>query len=117
MNCMKCGRDTQDEKMFCEACLASMEKYPVAPNTVVVLPKRARENYRRSVLRRWTAPSLEIQVNRLQRWRLGLLITVLVLTMLIGLLIWLNIWQYEKSLAPKPGQNYSTMETTASTED
>ena len=28
MNCMKCGRDTEEGRTFCTECLADMEKYP-----------------------------------------------------------------------------------------
>ena len=35
MNCMKCGRETQNEKVFCEDCLLEMEKYPVRAGSVV----------------------------------------------------------------------------------
>lgn len=40
MNCMKCGQETVDEHVFCEKCLAVMEKYPVRPGAVVMLPRR-----------------------------------------------------------------------------
>ena len=40
MNCMKCGRETESEKIFCQQCLAEMEKYPVRPGAVVLLPRR-----------------------------------------------------------------------------
>ena len=29
MNCMKCGRETQNEQVFCQDCLQEMEKYIV----------------------------------------------------------------------------------------
>ena len=29
MNCMKCGRETENEAVFCPDCLQIMEKYPV----------------------------------------------------------------------------------------
>ena len=38
MGCMKCGRETVSEQVFCPDCLAEMEKYPVRPGTVVQLP-------------------------------------------------------------------------------
>ena len=40
MNCMKCGRETLVENIFCQDCLEEMEKYPVQPGTVVLLPPR-----------------------------------------------------------------------------
>ena len=38
MNCMKCGKETQQDQIFCPDCLAEMEKYPVKPGTVVQIP-------------------------------------------------------------------------------
>lgn len=40
MNCMKCGKETQAGQLFCDACLVSMEDYPVKPGTPVHLPPR-----------------------------------------------------------------------------
>ena len=40
MNCMKCGRETRGEDVFCQDCLTEMKKYPVDPGTVVLLPRR-----------------------------------------------------------------------------
>lgn len=39
MNCMKCGRETENEKVFCDSCLSVMEKYPVKPGIVIHLPR------------------------------------------------------------------------------
>ncbi len=41
MKCMKCGRKFSAEQVFCDDCLAEMEKYPVSPETPVVLPHKA----------------------------------------------------------------------------
>ena len=40
MNCLKCGKETEAEKLFCEDCLQSMEAYPVKPGTAIYLPKQ-----------------------------------------------------------------------------
>jgi hypothetical protein len=39
MNCMKCGRETENEQVFCDGCLEIMAKYPVKPGIVIHLPK------------------------------------------------------------------------------
>ena len=41
MYCIKCGRETNSERVFCEECLQSMEQYPVKPGTPVHLPKKS----------------------------------------------------------------------------
>ena len=40
LGCLKCGRETISEQVFCVNCLADMSKYPVLPGTVVQLPLR-----------------------------------------------------------------------------
>ena len=40
MNCIKCGKDTKSEQIFCQQCLEVMEKYPVKPDVHVQLPNR-----------------------------------------------------------------------------
>ena len=38
--CLKCGKKTEDSAVFCNECLAVMEKYPVKPGTVVHILRR-----------------------------------------------------------------------------
>ena len=40
MNCLRCGRETENEQVFCFLCESVMVKYPVKPNTVVTIPDR-----------------------------------------------------------------------------
>lgn len=40
MNCIKCGKDTKSERIFCQQCLDVMEKYPVKADIHVQLPNR-----------------------------------------------------------------------------
>lgn len=40
MQCMKCGRDTQNGQVFCPECLASAQRAPVKPVSRVAIPKR-----------------------------------------------------------------------------
>ncbi len=40
MNCIKCGIEVPGEQVFCDACLAEMEKYPVKSDVTVTLPPR-----------------------------------------------------------------------------
>ena len=40
MYCLRCGSETQEEKVFCDVCLEDMEQYPVKPGTVVTLPRQ-----------------------------------------------------------------------------
>lgn len=40
MYCLRCGKETADNKVFCKSCLESMEEYPVKPGQPIVLPSR-----------------------------------------------------------------------------
>ena len=40
MKCLKCGKDTDKETVFCNECLQSMEEYPVKPGTAIQLRRR-----------------------------------------------------------------------------
>ena len=40
MYCLRCGKDTPDNKVFCKSCLDSMEAYPVKPGHPIILPSR-----------------------------------------------------------------------------
>jgi len=36
--CLKCGRDTGGKQVFCKACQDTMKRYPIKPDTKVLLP-------------------------------------------------------------------------------
>lgn len=40
MYCLRCGKETEEEKVFCPSCLETMEEYPVKPGQPIVLPNR-----------------------------------------------------------------------------
>ena len=40
MYCLRCGKETADNKVFCGSCLESMEEYPVKPGQPILLPNR-----------------------------------------------------------------------------
>ena len=41
MNCLKCGRDTKGEQIFCDLCLDKMDAYPVKSDAPIHLPTRS----------------------------------------------------------------------------
>ena len=40
MSCIRCGKDTIENNIFCSECLADMERHPVKPGTPILLPNR-----------------------------------------------------------------------------
>lgn len=110
MNCLKCGRETTSEQIFCQECLLSMEKYPVKPGTVVQLPKRRDGSaFRKNPKRR--SISLEDQVKSLKK-RIRLLIFLLILSLAIIASLVYPAAEYLFEDHFLPGQNYSSIVTT-----
>lgn len=113
MHCMKCGVELKNSGVFCENCLADMEKYPVKPNITIQLPNRPATSPARKRSRRNKYPKPEDQIRHLKKvrnWLFGLLIaallalagvSVLALHLLDGEPIDINI-----------GQNYGTVDAT-----
>lgn len=110
MNCMKCGRDTVSERIFCEECLAEMEKYPVKPETAIKLPPpRENTSIRRVVKRRTISP--EEQVKTLRK-RIRRLYLILILCLVLIALLFQPAFAHLMEDHYKPGQNYSVVVTT-----
>ena len=40
MYCLRCGKETLENKVFCKSCLDSMEEYPVKAGQPIILPSR-----------------------------------------------------------------------------
>ena len=82
MGCLKCGKDTKDENVFCPQCLATMENYPVKSDIHIQLPNHeARELAKKNAKKKKRAPSLEeqIEILRTRNRRLAAIIVLLVL--------------------------------------
>ena len=117
MNCMKCGRETQDEKVFCEDCLLEMEKYPVRAGSVVPVFRQ----YEIPVLKKAPKrhiPTVEEQ-NKLLRTLLVRALVLLAVCILAIVLMIRPTMHYVLDEHVPIGQNYSsvtsTMMTTAPT--
>lgn len=110
MNCMKCGRELKDQKVFCSRCLSEMARYPVKPNTVVQLPSRHTEPVVKKQPRK-QEDKPEEQVKKLRstvRW-LGILLIVCLLAFAFTanvLLYFLN----QTDDGPEIGKNYTTQQ-------
>ena len=64
MNCIKCGVQTQEPQVFCDNCLADMEKYPVRPDITVTLPQRNEAPANKKKSRKQKSVSAEEQLRR-----------------------------------------------------
>ena len=111
MNCMKCGRETKNEQVFCQDCLRIMQKYPVRPGTVVLLPRRRETVVKKVVKRHTIAPEEQIKALRKQ---LAILWIVLVVCLAAIVLMINPTLHYALDKHVEIGQNYSSVTTTAS---
>ena len=112
MNCMKCGRETVDEQVFCTNCLEEMEKYPVRPGTVILLP-RHKEEARKPMVKKKAPPSLEEQVKMLKKLVRRLAAILILLLLLLGATGYFTaVHLLEPDTVFLPGQNYSSITTT-----
>ena len=115
MNCMKCGREIEADQVFCQECLALLEKYPVKQDVVIQIPNRPKEQPAKKVhhLRRKLTMSAEEQVAWLKKKCRRLAAAFLIASLLalaMGILAGISI--YELDLQKLWGQNYSTSEVT-----
>lgn len=112
MGCIKCGRDTVSEQVFCPDCLAEMEKYPVRPGTVVQLPVRKTSSAPKKQQAKKRSVPLEEQVRVLRR-RCRILVLLLILMTAIAAAMAVPTVEHLMENHFKIGQNYSTITTTA----
>lgn len=105
MKCLKCGRET--DQTFCGECREEMEKYPVKPGAILLLPKERPSAAKQSPRHTPTPP--EVIVTRQQRLirRLSCAFaSLLVLLVLLGIL---TVRLLKQSAQPPLGQNYNTV--------
>ena len=109
MRCLRCGRENDNQQEFCKACLESMEKYPISPNTLIQLPQRRTGEMTKRQSGKKRAASAEEQLEQLKklmRWMvLGLILLVTMLCVATAMLV----KEYQKpETQPVPlGRNYT----------
>ena len=107
MQCLRCGRETEDAQVFCFACEALMAKHPVKPNTVVTIPERS-IRIRRSVPRK--PLRVEEDTDQLRRTILQLRLWVCMLMAALMLCVAVLTWQeLQRANQPAIGQNYTSI--------
>lgn len=79
MNCMKCGSTITGSGVFCQECLADMEKYPVKPNITVQLPVRSTvPAVKKKSRHKYIKPEDQIRhLKKVRNWLCVLLVTAL----------------------------------------
>jgi len=107
MYCLKCGRDTTDDHVFCDRCQDSMRQHPVKPGTAIHLPSRKPAPASKKAAPRKRTISPEEQNEQLKRSVRKLRISVLILVVALSLVSVLLVREFASSDAPAIGQNYT----------
>lgn len=107
MNCLKCGKKTVDEHVFCGECLAVMERYPVKPGTPVHLPRHAFVPANKKPAPRKRTISQEEQIEKLRKRLRRSRLAGLLLLMALCLAAVLLVREFAGEDIPVIGQNYT----------
>lgn len=110
MNCLKCGKETEQCQVFCKDCQKVIRKYPVNPNTPVHLPQRdpawdKKPNYEREQ----NESDIIAQLKRMIRWLTATVAILSVLLCLLAGLLFINL--DDQAVDLNIGKNYSTIGT------
>ncbi len=116
MNCIKCGIEVKEPQVFCDKCLAEMEKYPVKPNVTVSLPPRPAYTPSKKKSRRAKYVKPEDLIRHLRTKVRLLWLTVILLFAAFTLVAVMMLNMLDKGQSDlQPGQNYNTMNTGSET--
>lgn len=88
MACLKCGKKTADEQVFCPACLAVMEAYPVKPILHIQLPNRKERPLPKRSGRKRLALTMEEQLSLLKKRQSRLIAIIVLLVLLLGAIVY-----------------------------
>lgn len=112
MNCIKCGTETKEPQVFCDRCLADMERYPVKPNITVSLPARPVEPpaKRKSRRPRYIKPEEQIRHLRVKTRLLTVALAAALIAFSLTALLLLKVLDVQEDTYG-PGQNYDTIST------
>ena len=83
MNCLKCGKETKENQVFCPHCLDVMKDYPIKSDTPVHLPSRTPKPPSRRRKFKHRIMSAEEQLQHSKKAVRSLLALVLLLTLVV----------------------------------
>ena len=110
MKCTKCGRDMEENGVFCKRCLQTMAQYPIKPGTVIQLPQRKAAAPKKGFSRKRQLSTEEqlLRQRKTIRWLWAALICALLL-LLLSASFHIRTTQ-EQAPTETIGQNYMTRE-------
>lgn len=112
MNCLKCGKATDEGQVFCTQCQEKMAKQPVKPGAVIHLTQREvpLTDKKSAAKAREETPTDQLQqLRKLIRW---LIATITLLSFLLCAAAGMLIQTFAKeSVTPAIGRNYTTSQS------
>ena len=107
MTCLKCGRKTEEDRVFCKECLTVMDRYPVKSGTPVHLPRHAfvPTNKKAAPRKRTVSPEEQVLNLRKKLRRSRLIGALLLVTLCLATVLLLREFAGED--IPAIGQNYT----------
>lgn len=116
MSCLRCGKETDEDQVFCSHCLEIMEEYPVKSTAGIHLPDHSKETPSKKSPRRKFSLSPDEQLIHLKRAVRNLIIAVTVLSLLLVLTVGvMGKMLHEAKKIRHSGQNYVVETTSAAT--
>ena len=107
MNCIKCGKEVNEDGVFCVDCLLEMAKYPVDPGTVVLLPRRWESSVQKKQVKRHIPPPEELIATLRKK---VLILTLLLLACITAIILMFEpTMHYVRDEHFEIGQNYSSV--------
>ena len=122
MHCLRCGRETENQQVFCKACLNYMSLHPVKSDTPIYLPIRKEKDPPRKQYHwhRRERSAEEMVVILRKRVRFFAVVSLILFMMLSAAVagVWLAKKQGAQIPIPNIGQNFlsSSSSTTDTTE-
>ena len=107
MVCLKCGKKTKENRVFCDRCLTTMEAYPVKPDVHIQLPNRSAAAAAKKAAPKRRQLSAEEQVTQLNKRVRVLALLVVVLSLLVCLLGFLLLDSPKTDKDVASGTNYT----------
>lgn len=110
MACLKCGKKTKDEQVFCPACMTVMEAHPVKKDVHLQLPNRKERALPKRTGHKRRALSPEEQLSLLKKRQTRLIAVIVLLALLLSAAVGLLIFTLTapEDLELEWGINYST---------
>ena len=109
MGCLRCGRETADHQVFCNACLDDMARHPVKSDTPIYLPVRksnAAPKKRRRYKRERSAEEMVVILKKRVRALTAIAIILFMMLSAAATGAWLAIKQGAALTIPNIGQNF-----------